>query len=246
MLGIECYPYHATIIHKRKHPKKHEFRYHSLQFSVEAGQLDKVQGNVFFAINRKALISINQKDYGNGGDARKWLRKCLLRNGFKRHIEKIYLSTFPKILGIGFNPVSFWYCFDKNKQLMAVIAEVNNTFSERKIYFISKRDEPILNGESFELPKDFYVSPFIEVSGLYSFRFYTNTDAAVQMARIELKQGENTLITTSISGKKINMNSISGLKLFISVLFLPVITLIRINVQAAKLWLKGIKLVKKE
>ena len=246
MLGIECYPYHATIIHKRKHPKKHEFRYHSLQFSVEVGQLDKVQGNAFFAINRKALISINQKDYGNGGDVRKWLRKCLLSNGFRRHIDKVYLSTFPKILGIGFNPVSFWYCFDKNKQLIAVIAEVNNTFSERKIYFISKEDEPILNGESFELTKDFYVSPFIEVSGLYSFRFYTNTDAAVQMARIELKQGENTLITTSISGKKINMNSTSGLKLFISVLFLPVITLIRINVQAAKLWLKGIKLVKKD
>ncbi|MEL0215551.1 MAG: DUF1365 family protein, partial [Burkholderiaceae bacterium] len=77
-------------------------------------------------------------------------------------------------------------------------------------------------------------------------RFYTNTDAAVQMARIELKQGESTLISTSISGKKINMNSISGLKLFISILFLPAITLIRINVQAAKLWLKGIKLVKKE
>ena len=57
------------------------------------------------------------------------------------------------------------------------------------------------------------------------------------MARIELKQGENTLISTSIA-EKINMNSISGLKLFISVLFLPVITLIRINVQAAKLWLK--------
>ena len=246
MLGIECYPYHATIIHKRKHPKKHEFRYHSLQFSVEAGQLDKVQGNVFFAINKKALISINRKDYGNGRDTRKWLRKCLLSNGFKRHIEKIYLSTFPKVLGIGFNPVSFWYCFDKNQQLMAVIAEVNNTFSERKIYFISNGDEPMVNGESFELPKDFYVSPYIEVSGLYSFRFYRNTDAAVQIARIELKQGQDTLITTSISGEKINMDSISGLKLFISVLFLPVITLIRINVQAAKLWLKGIKLVKKE
>ena len=78
-----------------------------------------------------------------------------LNDKLKRYI----LSTFPKILGIGFNPVSFWYCFDRNKQLMAVIAEVNNTFSERKIYFISKGDEPILNGESFELPKDFYVSP---------------------------------------------------------------------------------------
>ena len=246
MLGIECYPYYATIIHKRKYPKKHEFRYHSLQFSVEVGQLDKVQGSVLFAINKKALISINRKDYGNGGDARKWLGKCLSSNGFKRHIEKIYLSTFPKVLGFGFNPVSFWYCLDKNKQLMAVIAEVNNTFSERKIYFISKGDEPILNGESFELPKDFYVSPFIEVSGLYSFRFYTNTDATVHLARIELKQAENTLISTSISGRKINMDSISGLKLFISVFFLPVITLIRINLQAAKLWLKGIKLVKKE
>ena len=112
MLGIECHPYYATIIHKRSYPKKHVFRYHSLQFSIEVGQLAQVQGNVFFAINRKALISISQKDYGDGGNAKKWLRKCLV-NGFKRHIEKVYLSTFPKILGIGFNPVSFWYCFDK-------------------------------------------------------------------------------------------------------------------------------------
>ena len=246
MLGIECHPYHATIIHKRRHPEKHVFRYHSLQFLVEVGQLDKVQGNVFFAINRKAFVSIRQKDYGNGGDLKKWLRKCLANNGFIDNIEKIYLSTFPKILGMGFNPVSFWYCFDKNKQLLAVIAEVNNTFSERKIYFISKGDGPIVNGESLELPKDFYVSPFIEVSGSYSFRFYTNANAAVQMARIELKQGQDTVISTSVSGKKIDMGSISGMKLFVSVLFLPVITLIRINVQAVKLWLKGIKLVKKE
>ena len=63
----------------------------------------------------KLLYPSIKKDYGNGVDARKWLRKCLLSNGFKGHIEKIYLSTFPKILGIGFNPVSFWYCFDKNK-----------------------------------------------------------------------------------------------------------------------------------
>ena len=173
-------------------------------------------------------------------------KKCLANNSCTASIEKIYLSTFPKVLGIGFNPVSFWYCFGRNKQLLAVIAEVNNTFSERKIYFISSTEGPIKNGETFNMQKDFYVSPFIEVDGEYSFRFYKNYEDEIQTARIELRQRKKILITTSISGRKIDIRTVIGLKNFVSVIFLPIFTLFRINIQALLLWLKGIKLVEKE
>ena len=246
MLNSECQPYYATIIHKRKHPKNHTFRYHSLLFSIEIDQLSKTHGNIFFGINRKSFISINQKDYGNGFDVKKWVKKCLANNSCTASIEKIYLSTFPKVLGIGFNPVSFWYCFGRDKQLLAVIAEVNNTFSERKIYFISSTEGPIKNGETFNMQKDFYVSPFIEVDGEYSFRFYKNYEDEIQTARIELRQRKKILITTSISGRKIDIRTVIGLKNFVSVIFLPIFTLFRINIQALLLWLKGIKLVEKE
>ena len=75
MFNTECHPYYATIIHKRKYPKKHAFSYNSLLISVEINQLDKIQGNIFFGLNKKAIVSIHQKDYGDGKNVKNWVRK---------------------------------------------------------------------------------------------------------------------------------------------------------------------------
>jgi len=47
-----------------------------------------------------------------------------------------YLITAPRFLGYSFNPVSFWFLYSENKVLKAMILEVNNTFDERRIYFL--------------------------------------------------------------------------------------------------------------
>ena len=47
-----------------------------------------------------------------------------------------YLVTAPRFLGYSFNPVSFWYLYDKRMNLKAIILEVNNTFDERRMYFL--------------------------------------------------------------------------------------------------------------
>lgn len=47
-----------------------------------------------------------------------------------------YLVTAPKLFGYSFNPVSFWYLYSADRELTAMILEVNNTFDERRMYFL--------------------------------------------------------------------------------------------------------------
>lgn len=245
MLINEVKPFTAQIIHKRYWPKEHYFNYKSLFFSINLKDLVKPIGNCFVGINKKAIISINQKDYGDGGNISLWIKKCLTLNNLNNDVKTVYLSTFPKILGFGFNPVNFWYCWNSNEELLAIITEVNNTFGERKIYVISNEGSTIKNGESFTKRKSFYVSPFIEVRGKYSFRFFNCPKRKIETARIELEQDGEKIISTSISGRVIDTRSTLGLKLFFSIVLLPAITILRINFQALKIWFKGIKIVKK-
>jgi hypothetical protein len=69
--------------------------------------------------------------------------------------------------------VSFWYLYDDNKRLGAMILEVNNTFDERRIYFLPRNRNH--NGEDLKMSKfkndwqkDFHVSPFNDREGSYS------------------------------------------------------------------------------
>ena len=46
------------------------------------------------------------------------------------------LLTFPRVLGFGFYPVSFWYCFHADGTPRAVLAEVHNTFGGHHNYLL--------------------------------------------------------------------------------------------------------------
>ncbi|KAL8783103.1 MAG: hypothetical protein Q9213_004860 [Squamulea squamosa] len=93
-----------------------------------------------------------------------------------------YLVTAPRFLGHSFNPVSFWYLYDKQKELKAMILEVNNTFDERRLYFLKSTLAIGVEGEySPDLPsaifkgawpKDFHVSPFNSRKGSYALKSY--------------------------------------------------------------------------
>ena len=49
--------------------------------------------------------------------------------------------TAPKFLGYSFNPVSFWYLYSTDRELSAMILEVNNTFDERHMYFLKPSED---------------------------------------------------------------------------------------------------------
>jgi len=84
----------------------------------------------------------------------------------------IWLYTQPRFLGFVFNPVSFWFFFDKQESLRVVFAEVNNRAGGRHFY-ICRHDDfaPIKSKDRILVKKIFHVSPFQDVKGNYTFRF---------------------------------------------------------------------------
>jgi DUF1365 family protein len=72
----------------------------------------------------------------------------------------VRLLTTLRTLGVCFNPVSFYYCFNRDEELQAVIAEVTNTpWGERHAY---------VAGEN--LAKQLHVSPLMGMQQRYAFR----------------------------------------------------------------------------
>lgn len=84
-----------------------------------------------------------------------------------------YLFTAARFAGFAFNPLSLWYLYTPAKSLGAIILEVNNTFEERRLYFL--RAPVGLEGHGRQSirfkstwEKDFYVSPLNPREGTYS------------------------------------------------------------------------------
>ncbi|MBN9620962.1 MAG: DUF1365 family protein, partial [Actinobacteria bacterium] len=64
--------------------------------------------------------------------------------------------------GYVFNPLTLFWCHDRSGAVVAVIAEVHNTYGQRHRYLLRPDDA----GRA-EVAKEFYVSPFYPVDGHY-------------------------------------------------------------------------------
>lgn len=123
----------------------------------------------------------------------------------------IYLITAPTFLGYSFNPVSFWYLYDRHQSLKAMILEVNNTFDERRMYFIrdtSSLMSPALHLDERKNPdfrgdwvKDFHVSPFNSTLGRYALK----SDDPLASSRSQAVRFSNHItLTTSKDQRKLD------------------------------------------
>jgi DUF1365 family protein len=72
------------------------------------------------------------------------------------------ILTMPRFFGYSFNPLTTYYIYDPD--LIAVVLEVHNTFSEAYIYVVHHSEK----AQSF--PRRFHVSPFNDRLGTYQFK----------------------------------------------------------------------------
>ena len=192
-----------------------------------------------FKVNKPALVSYYRSDYH--GDTRLALDESVrktVKDKTGTILEgPIRLLTHLRYFGYCFNPVSFYYCFDKSdKKLEMIMAEVTNTpWNERHCYFITAK-----KNRSFrqELKKQFHVSPFWDMDHDYDWYFSDVSDSiSVNMINYkEAKKVFDATLSLTVSKKLTNLN------LFLSVLRFPFSTLmvyLRIHYQAFKLWVKG-------
>ena len=229
-------------MHRRWRPAGHQFVY-PVYFCLLPLLGIETLGSALFSINRFNLFSFHFSDHGqrDGSHPLPWIRALLAKNGVLAD-GHISLQCFPRVLGFVFNPVSFWHCHNQDGALVAVLAEVNNTFGERHNYLLAHADgRQIGDGEVIERQKVFHVSPFMAVSGYYRFRFHAKAGSKPwRMACIDHGDADGDLLHTALSGVAAPLGSAALLKAFFLYPLLTLGVVVRIHWQALRLWLKHV------
>jgi hypothetical protein len=231
----------ARIFHERLRPKRNRFGYNALYCLLPVRELAERKRLGLFSLNGANLFSLRAADYGREGTLPGDYVAQLLKDWHLDEADgEIRLMTLPRVLGYGFNPVSFWFCFDKTEGLRAVVAEVNNTFGERHSYLCCHDDHRVIDAEdTLTARKVFHVSPFIKVEGDYTFRFQVYGGAVA--VGIDLADAEGVLLRTSVAGRLQPMSAGTLFSLLAKNPLYPFKVIGLIHYQAIKLFLKGIR-----
>ena len=154
--------YSGFVTHERFKPKRHFFSYKTFSLLIDLSEINNLEKKIkFFSYNKFNILSFYNTDHG-GRDGRsliKWVKNALRKEKINFNINEIKLLCYPRFFGYVFNPLSIFFCYDKNLKLRAVLYEVKNTFNEQHTYVFrcSKQSNLILH----RCNKKFYVSPFI-------------------------------------------------------------------------------------
>lgn len=230
----------GEVRHRRIRPRAHAFRYRAFFVRVPLESLEGRSGNLLFGLNRAALIGLNAADHGDGAPLRPWLTRMLESAGVAAD-GAIWLHAFPRVLGYAFKPVSFWFCHRADDALVAIVAEVNNTFGERHVYLLAQPDgSPLPQGVELCARKAFHVSPFCTVEGRYRFRFFT--DATRALARIDHDDEQGPLLITSLSGRFAPIDTRQSLRALMTYPLFTFSVIARIHWHALILWLRRVPL----
>lgn len=230
----------GAVMHRRRKPWVHRFSYPVRFLRVPLSQWTTlcVPG---LGIDRPGLLGLHSRDHGarDGSPLLPWIRARLAERGLAAVCDgEVMLQTCPRMFGYVFNPVSFWFCHDREGHLRAVLAEVNNTFGEGHNYWAVREDLGAIGaGDELLAHKVFHVSPFFAVTGEYRFRFDPRDDRSVVC--IDYWDRGELQLATRIGGRLLALEG-AGVRRWL--LGFPLLTLgivWRIHWQALRLWLRG-------
>lgn len=234
-----AYLIRGEVKHDRLRPVRHSFVYPVFAVRLRLSALNEAS-NAFFGVDCRRLMTVRTGDYGprDGSPLLPWIREQLNSAGLPSNGE-VWLQTFPRLFGYAFNPVSFWYCHDADGALIAVLAEVNNTFGEHHAYLLANHDgAPIRAKAVLACRKVLHVSPFCQVAGHYRFRLEESPERAVM--RIDYHDDAGMLLHTRIAGDISPLTVSSALKALVQQPLLTIGITSRIHWQALRLWLKKV------
>ncbi len=162
--------YEGSIRHRRFAVRPHAFEHALALFYLDVDRVGEVLGGRLLAPG-PGLIRFRREDYYGdsrlplGGAVRELVED---RSGWRPDGPVRMLAQL-RTLGHCFNPVTFYFCFDAEERLGAIVAEVTNTpWGERHAYVLrSESKGPVLEGR-FE--KRLHVSPFMGMDQCYLWR----------------------------------------------------------------------------
>ena len=228
--------YNGEVTHTRFKPVRHFLRYKTFSLLIDLDEINILDKSIgIFSHNKFNIFSFYDKDHGDrdGGNLKDWVISNLKKFRIKENITNIKLLCYPRILGYVFNPLSIFYCYEKDK-LVAIFYEVKNTFNEQHTYiFKIKNNEEIIQ----KCRKKFYVSPFMDMETFYNFKLLKPNDKLSVF--IKQTDADGTILTATQTGDR---KEFSFKQLAINFLKYPFMTIKiigSIHYEALLLWKKG-------
>ena len=236
--------YIGKVFHKRHAPFEHAFTYRVYTFLLDIDDLENLSNRLkYFSLNRFNLFSIYNKDHASrdGQAIRPWIEKAATAKNIDLQGGKIYMLTFARVLGYAFNPLTVYFCYDKDGTLKAMMHQVKNTFGEQHGYLLPvEKNKPLIKQQC---QKIFHVSPFIHMDCEYKFRF-AEAEEMLDFA-IHQFQPEGKLLTATWDGQRIELTDKNLLKTFFTHPLLTLKVIGGIHWEALRLWMKGAKYINK-
>lgn len=239
--------YSATVMHRRHVAPFYRFTYRLFYLLVDVDRLDAIAKRLrCFSHNRFNLLALHDRDYGHGepGGLRRWAESVLADHAIKG-AARFRLLTLPRLLGFAFNPINLWFCERVDGALIAVIAEVNNTFGERHSYVLRPASDEDAHAYSIRQGKDkcFHVSPFFDLVGRYAFEI----DVRAEALRVVIRESRDgtPILDASLSGRRRTLSDFSLLSEAACMPWMTIKVVFGIHWQALKIWLRGARFYRK-
>lgn len=239
----------GSVRHRRRRPTANAFRYgvfHALLDVDELPELDRTLPG--FGYNRPALTGFRDRDHFGPHDqpVRDKLARWLASEGHRLPPGRVQVVCNLRVLGHVFDPVSWWFCHERDGTLALIVAEVRNTFGESHSYVLDDLETSRDGLVRARADKTFHVSPFLAIDGhRYRFAFVPPTvpDAVSGdrvLSHMDVLDGEGTVLDATQDERRVALTPRNLRRALRRYPLVTLRTVYLIHRQALTLWRKRV------
>jgi uncharacterized protein len=219
--------YEGTVIHQRLRPTRHSFTYRVSYYFFDLGNPPRT-------FHLPPFLSFNPKKYLSTNEVQRHVEEKFGAS-LSKQITKIYILTQLSYFGYTFNPVSFYYCYGEDGNLLAILSLITNTPWGEKHANCFRFDK---YSPEHKFEKEFHVSPFMPMEIDYTWKFNSPEDLIrVHMANRHKTETDNFFFASmDLRYHELNLKNV--LKSIIKYPCMSFKTILAIHWQALILYLK--------